>query len=292
MDIIRRLSLGGLSLRLNYRGFHSLPPFDAPYRSFLDIESASDDIDIDIHRTNSTGFGNGTPLFEMTGAWSAWREEQGFFFRFTVPDTMRATWEAMCMPDADRATLYWSAGVSHEEDALINPFAYPADQLLMIFFLAHHRGIIMHAAGGAFEHNGVLFAGVSGAGKSTVSMRLAASEDWNSFSDDRIIVRDPGDGFRLFGTPWPGDSRIACRGDASLRALIFLKKDTRNALTLLTSHQSIQRLLPVVSVPWFEPSVMERSLAVCDELLARIPVFELAFKLDCPIHAIVRDVLS
>jgi len=90
------------------------------------------------------------------------------------------------------------------------PLQYPLDQVLLMYALSRCRGILVHAAGASADGKGLLFPGISGAGKSTISALLRAGDGVHLLSDDRIVVRGNGSGgFDLGGTPWPGDAGVA-----------------------------------------------------------------------------------
>ena len=64
-------------------------------------------------------------------------------------------------------------GATVEGPCLENPIHYPLDQLLLIRALGP-RGVLVHSAAASSGRRGVLLAGVSGAGKTTISRLLHA----------------------------------------------------------------------------------------------------------------------
>ena len=76
----------------------------------------------------------------------------------------------------------------------------------MMHFLALNSGMLIHAAGWRINDSGWMFAGKSGAGKSTISNLIVEHTGGTFLSDDRIIVRKIKDNFLMYGTPWPGDA--------------------------------------------------------------------------------------
>jgi hypothetical protein len=165
------------------------------------------------------------------------------------------------------------------EERLSNPVAYPLDQILMMYFLSRQRGMVVHGAGVVRSGRGIVLAGPSGAGKSTISRLLAPGAGIEVCSDDRMVVRRR-DGFWAFGTPWPGEEEAALNRGYPLEGLYFLRHGERHSRRDLTPAAALERLLPVVSNPWFDRDASERILEVCDDLLTGVPSFVLDFTPD------------
>ena len=70
------------------------------------------------------------------------------------------------------------------------PLMYPLDQLLLMYYLSKRKGLLVHAAGMVLGGRVYLFAGVSGAGKSTISELLVRARIGKVLSDERMIVRE------------------------------------------------------------------------------------------------------
>ena len=97
-------------------------------------------------------------------------------------------------------------------------------------------------------------------------------------SDDRMIVRKTGDELMAFGTPWPGDAGIAVNKGAPLAGILFLKHADETKVRRISPAEGANRLMPVVSIPWYDEVSVRGGLAFCDELVSRVPCYELAFR--------------
>jgi hypothetical protein len=166
-----------------------------------------------------------------------------------------------------------------EGPCLENPVQYPLDQLLLIHALGP-RGILVHAAGAVRGGRGILLAGVSGAGKTTISRLLHAHGGFGILSDDRIVVTREEPGFSLHGTPWPGEGGFALDEAAPLAACVLLRKGSENVLRRITATQALHGLLPAVSVLWPEPVPAQQALSVIQLLTAGVPAYEFFFTPD------------
>jgi hypothetical protein len=177
------------------------------------------------------------------------------------------------------------------ERVILNPFTYPLDQILLMIFL-DGEGFTTHAAGALVEGRGLIFPGVSGAGKSTVTRLLAGDDRFLLLSDDRVVLRRKNDNVRVFGTPWPGDAGVAKNAEGPLAAILFLARGGEGAISTLTREEALRRLLPVISVPWYDRKLTEASLSFCEKLLDAVPAYELSFRLDSPVAAMVGEFAS
>jgi hypothetical protein len=156
---------------------------------------------------------------------------------------------------------------------------YPLDQLLMIHVAAaRSAAVLLHAAGANIDGNGVLFAGQSGAGKSTVSRLLGNGGSARFLSDDRIMLRRFGGKLSMYGTPWPGDAGVAINESVPLKAICFLRHADETSLRPLKPEQVLQRLLPVASIPWYESELAGNALNLCEFLIEHYPAYELSFR--------------
>jgi hypothetical protein len=109
-----------------------------------------------------------------------------------------------------------------EVESISNPLRYPLDQILMTYLLSQRGGVLLHSAGILCNGKIWLLAGKSRAGKSTSANLLKGLDGVELVSDDRIIVRKIGDGFVGYGTPWPGEAKIAANKKAPLAGILFL----------------------------------------------------------------------
>jgi len=182
------------------------------------------------------------------------------------------------------------------------PLDYPLDEVLMINWLSRGLGIMMHACGVKHNGQGIIFAGTSGAGKSTVadlwknrisrlkSQGMEPSKNTILLSDDRIIIRKIDGRFLIFGTPWHGDSKVCSPEDAPLDKIFFLQQAKENKVKKIDSIKAASRLIVCSFPPFWDKKGMEFTLNYCAELAQRIPCYELDFVPDKRILDLVRSI--
>jgi hypothetical protein len=122
---------------------------------------------------------------------------------------------------------------------------YSADAVLRIvhtLILAREGGFLVHAASAIRNESAFLFAGVSGAGKTTIS-RLAPP-DATLLTDEISYVRPDGNGYRAFGTPFAGElAELGENVSAPLATLFLLEKGKQNRVQSISRDQAIRSLL-------------------------------------------------
>jgi serine kinase of HPr protein (carbohydrate metabolism regulator) len=158
---------------------------------------------------------------------------------------------------------------------LFTPLRYPLDQLLMMHRLAGEGGAIVHCAVVGVGDRAVICPGVSGAGKTTLSRQLAGSSDFEVLSDDRAVIRRSGEGYRAWGTPWPGEGGLAVNRSLPLASIGFIAHGETPSIERLSPSQAIHRVVRVASVPWFDREAGPGTFDGLAELCSRVPAFEL-----------------
>lgn len=218
--------------------------------------------------------------FHADGSWSVCEEDSFKWIISHLPDSEHPLWTVRFNTDFTEGIVYCGKHMmdSNGKSAfLCNPFAYPLDQILMMHFLALNSGMLIHSAGWRVNDSGWIFAGKSGAGKSTISNLIVAEIGASFLSDDRIVVRKIGQEFLMYGTPWPGDAGYAVNESVPLKGIFFLSKGSQNIIKQLKPSDAIARLMPVVSIPWYDREKVELMMDFCDTMMGSIPMYELIF---------------
>jgi hypothetical protein len=221
-------------------------------------------------------------IFDTQDSWSMGRDQKHFWIRLAPRPQEDPLWIARFDRLLKRVDLYCrSVPRGRGGERIVDlPLVYPLDQLLLMYYLAWRKGILLHAAGMVRDGKAYLFAGASGAGKSTLSQLLAAARAGKLLSDERMIVRQVAGNLLAFGTPWAGTAGIARSGSAPLAGIFFLEHGKSNQVERLAVTVAADRLLPLASVPWYDPDTMSPIIAFSKRLAAKVPAFEMSFTPD------------
>jgi hypothetical protein len=217
--------------------------------------------------------------FDTRDSWSAYRNGRNYWLNLVPDPNQEPMWVARFTSGVKRVDLFCRARRQGKgERRIIDlPLVYPLDQLLMMYYFSRRKGILLHAAGMVGKGKACLFAGASGAGKSTFSLLLAAARAGKMLSDERMIVREIKGEIVAFGTPWAGTAGIACDGNAPLAGIFFLKHGAANSMKKLSAAEALDRILPVVSIPWYDPEPMTRIIAFSKRVVTAAPCYEFSF---------------
>ena len=152
------------------------------------------------------------------------------------------------------------------------------DQFIIINLLSRNNGFLLHASGVIWEGKGLCFVGPSGAGKSTLLNLFGKELSRESLlNDDRVALRRAEKSWRVFGTPWYGESRVSSSGAAPLSALFFIRHAKNNYVRPLSAGEVCEQLMVQSLVPVWDAEATARVLGIFQDLILNIPAFELGF---------------
>jgi hypothetical protein len=262
-------------------------PHNASYTPFISERINPDPASLAIHvipEMNALPSSAGlTEIFNGRGAWSIFRKDEEYLLVLNPSLAGGPECVVRFSPQSEKFLVY--CGKMNIVEAaggkkIRNPFTFPIDQIILMYYLAIKGGAVIHAAGIEINQRGYVFAGRSGAGKTTISRQFAAKKYSGMMSDDRVIIKKTEGIFRVFGTPWPGEGGIASNTSAPLHGIFFLSHEETNRIKELKPQKALEKLLPVVSIPWFDREIMPFVLDFCGSLVLNIPSYELFFKPD------------
>jgi hypothetical protein len=161
-------------------------------------------------------------------------------------------------------------GVRHE---------YALDSLLRILLTAvllPQRGFLLHAASVVRDGRAYIFAGRSGAGKSTVA---SLSPIGTVLTDEISLLRYSDDCWQAYGTPFWGEFRAAGMNQHfPIAGIYFLTQDRQDRFVPLTTKQILRALLPCVLFFSPEKRANEALLSMLLDFVDLVPAYRLHFR--------------
>lgn len=278
------LTIAGLNLVISSENNTSLQDFDACYRPFYDkATDAGEIIRVNVHAglPDSLNLGEMGKMFETGRSWSMFKEDKDYFLAMDPPgfETLPIVIARFSCP-VEKVDVFFNDMTEERrfgKREIPNFFSYPIDRLLITYILADRKGSMFHAAGIEIGGRGYVFAGRSGVGKSTLSLLCASRIGLDVLSDERVIIRRIGDEMMVCGTPWPGETGIISNKALPLGAVFFLRQGDENKISGLKPAEAVDRLLPVATIPWYDPEIMTEALSFCENMLSTVPSYELCF---------------
>ena len=259
------------------------PPIDIPaaYQPFITTAAPDIRIGLKLGQPRLEGL---KVVFESPPIWSLY---SGKGLRvFSIFNQMPERSHSFCL----------TSGITHpviqfspEFRRPFDPFCGPALELLTVVQLAVGSGCLLHGCGIQLSNRGILFAGQSGAGKSTMLKLWAEESDALILSDDRTIAKYLGSELRIYGTPWHGKARGGLPRSANLAAIFFLKHGRANSMRRLRNADIVRKLLTCSFPPLWDAAGMSATLDFFNSVGKEIPCYELEFVPDDSIVKFIRQ---
>lgn len=175
----------------------------------------------------------------------------------------------------------------------ISDIIYDFLQVLLInYFALNKKGVFTHAIGiKDLDGKGLLFAGKSGAGKSTTARLWHKHSRVMVLNDDRVIVRKTNDKFHIYGSPWHGDfsDYLAARIEsAPLEKLFFIHHASKNTIRPISQKEAFYLLYPALFPPFWNKEYLENIISFCQDLIESLPCYRFGFVNNKEIIGFVR----
>jgi hypothetical protein len=258
------IEIGGMaiSLRTEDSSFREL--LENRYAGFtVPAHNPQFEFDIDLFEPSETTHANEDVCVTLEGG--QWLLQRGDF---------RAQWDSQI-------------GRGHVRQSR-NPYAI--DSVLRIvhtLILAKQGGFLVHAASAIRGGRAFLFAGVSGAGKTTIS-RLAPA-DAKLLTDEISYVRRQGDKYWACGTPFAGElARVGENQSAPLSTLFLLEKGLENRIEPVSGAEAIRLLLRNILFFAADAELVRLVFRSACEFVERVPIRRLIFVPDERVWEIIR----
>jgi hypothetical protein len=169
-----------------------------------------------------------------------------------------------------------------------NQFAIDAAfRIVHSLLLANQGGLLVHASSAVKNGKAFLFAGVSGAGKTTIS-RLAPPSA-TLLTDEISYIRKEADGYVAYGTPFAGE--LAKPGEnvrAPLAALYLLKQGPENRIDPVSAADATRAVLECVLFFAHDTKLVSKVFDSVCELVQTVPVQRLTFLPDSRIWELIK----
>jgi hypothetical protein len=166
---------------------------------------------------------------------------------------------------------------------------YSLDSVLRIthsLLLAREGGFLLHAASATRNGRAFVFAGVSGAGKTTI-IRIAPA-DVTVLTDEVSYVRRTGQRYTAYGTPFAGEwARSGANLSSPLDTVFFLEKATANRVDSISPRVAASALLRHILFFAEDADLVRSVFDSAVEFVSRVNTARLVFQPDASIWELV-----
>jgi len=227
--------------------------------------------------------------FLSAGLWNLYYNDRN---EFRIEFKKGADGVPLAFIDADlnkrTCTIIYTEDGRKDTEKRLLPFVYPVDEVLFINLLPSFNGIIVHACGIDDSGKGLIFTGVSGAGKSTTARLWSDEPGIKILSDDRIIIREADNKLYAYGTPWHGEVNVCDPGRVEIERIFFLEHSDKNYAKPLSAVDAATRMFVRCFPTFWDKEGMEFTLSFIDKIVKSIPCYELGFVPDKSALSFVR----
>lgn len=256
------IEIGGMPVRVLTSDPDFLTLLENRYAGFLgETENAEIEFDIELGEDR---FANPEAEVRVTQHDGLWTLRRGDF---------HAGWK----PAACRGWIRQTA----------NPYSIDAVlRIVHTLVLARQGGFLMHSASAIRRGKAFLFAGVSGAGKTTIS-RLAPP-DATLLTDEISYVRKHGDSYTAFGTPFTGElAKLGENISAHIAALYLLAQGNENRIDPVDPAEAVRSVLANILFFAKDQELVRTIFDSVFEFVSRVPVARLTFVPDARVWELI-----
>jgi hypothetical protein len=256
------IAIGGVPVCVNTTDPDFLEMLQNRYAGFVDAEKHAE-FDFEVELT-PLAFADPEVDVSVTQRSGRWLLERGDF---------RAEWD----PAQRRGWIRQSA----------NPYSIDAVmRIVHTLVLAKQGGFLLHSASAVRHGKAFLFAGISGAGKTTIS-RLAPA-DATLLTDEISYVRKVGDGYVAFGTPFTGElAKLGENTSAPLAALYLLAQGPENRMEPVAVADAGRELLANMLFFAGDREMVHSAFQAACDFVDRVPVYRLTFVPDARVWEMI-----
>lgn len=264
---VERLSLvieiGGVPVRLNTTDAAFLKMLQERYSGYVGPPSGNSVVEFDVELI-APGTRSSDADVHVTTQQGRWMIERGDFHAEWKP----ATRQGLIRQVANRYSI----------DAVL--------RIVHTIVLAKEGGFLLHSASAIRNGKAFLFAGVSEAGKTTIS-RLAPP-DVTLLTDEISYVRKRGEGYAAFGTPFTGElAKLGENVSAPVETLYLLAKGPENRIEPVPPGEATRSLLANLLFFAEDEELVQEIFHSAFEFVSRVPVARLTFVPDARVWELI-----
>jgi hypothetical protein len=261
------IAIGGVPVRVNTTDADFLEMLQARYAGFVSAEGYAEfDFDVDL----------AAPAFPDPDADVSVKHSSGRWFM--KRGDFHAEWEPATGTGRIRQTA--------------NPYSIDAVlRIVHTLVLAKQGGFLLHSASAIRNGKAFLFAGVSGAGKTTIA-RLAPA-DATLLTDEISYVRKldasmKSEGYVAFGTPFTGElARLGENTSAPVAALYLLAQGPENRIDPVVAADAGRELLANMLFFAEDQEMVHWAFQAACDFVHRVPVYRLTFVPDARVWEMI-----
>jgi len=270
-----KFEIGGVVLSLEWCVAEGGFQVDEPYRSFLSDKSP--EATFRVKRGSLPDPASLEEVFDAGGSWRMYRRRDAWCVVLQAPALGPDPYQiAVVETDFTKGDVYTRDDAPRHGLGACG-LGRPMLEVLFVNLLSRGRGVLLHACAVSDNDRGFLFAGTSGAGKSTMADLWKGRTGAAILSDDRIIVREMDGRFWAYGTPWHGDVSICSAERVPLDHIFVLRHGEETSVRPLEAPSALTSLFARSFATYWYPEGLDFSLDFLGRVSSVVPCHELEF---------------
>jgi len=224
---------------------------------------------------------NGIQFNNETNFWSVWKYRSELYIWTIFP---LSSSEKNAVLKFSLTSMEWDLWIYGANDEM-DPFEYPLDGLILYYLTVINGDIMIHASGVNNAGHGYIFSGVSGKGKSTMA-KLWDNSGARVIHDDRLILRNTGNGYKMFNTPVYNNDEPR---ESALNKIFIIEHGKENMLMPIKGANAVTQVMSNCIQHNWGPDIIARLLGSISIMCGTIPVSKLFFKPDRSVIDLILD---
>jgi len=167
-------------------------------------------------------------------------------------------------------------------------------QVFIIYYMAKRRiGILFHSAGVKEGKNGYLFAGLSQAGKTTMSRIWGKIPGIKILNDERGIIKKDKNDFYMYPTPWhrsyPYYLAEGSNGKTRLSKLFYIYHREANLAERVNYIEGFNHFFKTLFLSFWDKECVSFAFDFLLDILSKKPCYKFGFKNDKRVVSYIRN---
>lgn len=192
------------------------------------------------------------------------------------------------LPVEEHVKIFYLKGNEEYFDGMNNSFFHSGWEQILLW----KNRMILHASLIDTAYGGILFSGVSGAGKTTQAELWMKWEQARQINGDRPILYKSDKGWLGCGSPYAGSSECYINECIPIKTIILLEQGTQTSLQRVSITEAVKRIYANSTVYTWNKEYVEKLLNLIMILVQEIPVYRLINRADHDSVEIVKKELQ
>ena len=224
---------------------------------------------------------NGIRIKKSEKFWSIHKYQNDLFIKSVFPVSSKKKSAVLKFSLKEKNWDLWFEGAGSEAD----PLEYPLDGLILYYLTVIKGDIMIHASGVNHNGRGYIFSGVSGKGKTTLA-KLWDSTGACVIHDDRLILRNTRNGYKMYNTPVYTDDKPR---ESQIDKIHLIEHGIKNEQLPISGAAAIGMVMANCIQHNWDPEIVARLIGAVSVLCNSIPVVRLPF---IPNRSIIDEILK